>query len=414
MENALRDPQVKALYENKDNKFDLVITGYLQNDFQLGIAHKLKVPVIAAFPQQPLEFIASIVGNPSSLSSAPGMLNSVEKGKVMSFGQRLKEVLLSWGHSAVIKLVEHRNRQRYRSLFGDDPSMPEYDDLSKNITLMFFNSYALSDGPIRPNVPAVVEIGGIQIKDQPDPLPSNMAEFLQNATEGAILLSLGSNIKGTHLTPNMVQSMFRVLSNLPQRVIWKWDDLKNTPGTSKNILYSKWLPQDDILAHPSIKLFITHAGKGGTAESQYHGKPMLAIPFFGDQPGNAESLEKSGYGLTLVSSELNEENFRSSIVRILEDPSFTNNVKAFSELYRDRPLSAKETVIYWTEYVLRHRGAPHMQSPLVHMSFIAAHNIDIYFLIVLFIYLLAVLFKFIIRLCNQKLFKVKKQKIKKK
>lgn len=114
MENAIRDPRVKALYENKDNKFDLLITGYLQNDFQLGIARKLKVPVIAAFPQQPLEFIASVVGNPSSLSFVPGMLSSVEKGKAMSFGQRLKEVLISCGHSVVLKLVEHGNKQRYR------------------------------------------------------------------------------------------------------------------------------------------------------------------------------------------------------------------------------------------------------------------------------------------------------------
>lgn len=114
MENAIRDPRVKALYENKDNKFDLMISGYLQNDFQLGIARKLKVPVIAAFPQQPLEFIASVVGNPSSLSSVPGMLTAVEKGKVMSLGQRFLEVLFSWGHSAVQKLTEHGNRQRYR------------------------------------------------------------------------------------------------------------------------------------------------------------------------------------------------------------------------------------------------------------------------------------------------------------
>ncbi|XP_070132936.1 UDP-glycosyltransferase UGT5-like [Drosophila bipectinata] len=414
MTSALRDPRVVDLYENKDNHFDLVIAGYFMNNFQLGLAQKLKVPVIISFSQQPVEFMANMVGNPRSLSHVPGILTAVEKGQVMSFSQRFHTQTISWLQRIWLAQYDWNNSKIYRSLYGDDPSMTAYEDLSKNISLMFFNSHALSEGPIRPNVPAVVEIGGIQIKNKPDLLPLNMAEFLGNATKGAILLSLGSNLKGSHLTPEMVQSMFKVLSNLPQRVIWKWDDLKNTPGTSDNILYSKWLPQDDILAHPNIKLFITHAGKGGTSESQYHGKPMLAIPFFGDQPGNAGVLVKSGYGLSLSSLDLNEENFRSSIVRILEDPSFTNNVKAFSDLYRDRPLTAQETVIYWTEYVLRHRGAPHLQSPVVHMSFIAYHNIDIYIILILILSIVVVLTKFVFKLCIRKISNAKKPKIKRK
>jgi len=167
--------------------------------------------------------------------------------------------------------------------------MPDYNDLSKNVSLAFLSSHALSEGPIRATVPAFIEVGGIQIKDTPDSLPKSIDDFLSKATDGAILLSLGSNVKGKHLRPDTVHKMFNVLSKLKQRVIWKWEDLDNTPGKSANILYSKWLPQDDILAHPKVKLFITHAGKGGITESQYHGKPMLALPLFGDQPSNAES-----------------------------------------------------------------------------------------------------------------------------
>lgn len=73
--------------------------------------------------------------------------------------------------------------------------MPEYSEMLKNTSLVFFSSHAASEGPIRPNVPSAIEIGGIQIKDKPDPLPQNIAEFLGNATDGAILLSLGSNVQ---------------------------------------------------------------------------------------------------------------------------------------------------------------------------------------------------------------------------
>lgn len=39
---AMHDPRVTDLYENKDNKFDLVMIGYSVNNFQMGIAKKLK------------------------------------------------------------------------------------------------------------------------------------------------------------------------------------------------------------------------------------------------------------------------------------------------------------------------------------------------------------------------------------
>jgi len=90
--------------------------------------------------------------------------------------------------------------------------MPEYSEMLKNTSMVFFASHAASEGPIRPNVPASIEIGGIQIKDKPDPLPQNIADFLGNATNGAILLTLGSNVKGSlttkvHIGTNMARSI---------------------------------------------------------------------------------------------------------------------------------------------------------------------------------------------------------------
>jgi len=291
--------------------------------------------------------------------------------------------------------------------------MPEYTDILRNTSLVFFCSHAASEGPIRPSVPAAIEIGGIQIKDKPDPLPKNLEKFLGNATHGAILLSLGSNVQGSHIKADTVKKIFSVLSNLKQRVIWKWEDLDKTPGKSDNILYSRWLPQDDILAHPSVKLFINHAGKGGISEAQYHGKPMLSLPVFGDQPGNAHAMVKSGFGLTLSLLTLEEEPFRAAVLEILSNPKYSQRVVKFSSLYRDRPASARESLIFWTEYVIRHHGAAHLQSPLVHMDFIAANNLDIYALIgAISIGLLLMLKKVVQITCRRlrtKLNKVKKQ-----
>ncbi|XP_041674390.1 UDP-glycosyltransferase UGT5 [Drosophila eugracilis] len=371
MADALKAKQVKDLYLNKGNQFDLVISGYFMNDYQLGFARKVNAPVVVLAPNPPSQMLNSLIGSP---------YDPVDKNKDMSFGQRLDSYITSLVYGIFERQIDQRNRQYYKELFADDPNMPEYSEVLKNTSLVFFCSHAASEGSIRPNVPAAIEIGGIHIKDKPDPLPHNIEEFLGNATDGAILLSLGSNVQGSHIKPDTVEKMFNVLSKLKQSVIWKWEDLEKTPGKSDNILYSRWLPQDDILAHPNIKLFINHAGKGGITEAQYHGKPMLSLPVFGDQPGNAFAMVKNGFGLTLSLLTLEEHPFEEAIKEILSNPQYSQKVAKFSSLYRDRPTSARESLVYWTEYVIRHHGAPNLQSPLVHMDFIAANNLDLYVL----------------------------------
>ena len=65
--------------------------------------------------------------------------------------------------------------------------------------------------------------------------------------------------------------------------------------------------QKAILAHPAVKMFVTHGGLSSLHESIYYGKPMLVIPLFGDQFLNAISIEDAGLGIWL-----NDENFNAS------------------------------------------------------------------------------------------------------
>ncbi|XP_064546674.1 UDP-glucosyltransferase 2-like isoform X2 [Drosophila montana] len=401
--DVLEDKRLTDLYKNKDNKFDAVVVGFFFNFYQVGLGAKFNCPLILSWTGAPMLQINDAVGNPELVATVPSMNVPVLPGQVMDFKKRLA----NFGSSMFFRLLgfylEVLNVQFYDRLWGKDPTMISYEEAKKNVSLAFCNSHAISEGPIRPNVPAIIEIGGIQIKDKPDPLPQDIKEFLDNAKHGAILFSLGSNLKGDHIQPELIGKIFEALSSIKQNVIWKWDDLKNLPGKSANILYKKWLPQDDILAHPNIKLFITHAGKGGVAESQYHGKPMLALPVFADQPGNADKLVQAGYGLRIDLFTLEVDEFKGAIKEILKNPSYTTKVQQFSKLYRDRPISARDSVIYWVNYVLRHHGAGHMQSPLVHMNFISSHNLDVYLLltaiVIVIVLISTVVLKFFWRKC---------------
>ncbi|XP_053960577.1 UDP-glucuronosyltransferase 2B15-like [Anastrepha ludens] len=247
-----------------------------------------------------------------------------------------------------------------------------------------------------------------------------LEKFLNASNKnGAILFSLGSNMKSSNIQPATIQILYKVLSSLEQNVIWKWEDLAKTPGNASNIFYQKWLPQDDILPHPNLKLFITHAGKGGMVEATYHGVPMVAIPIFADQPLNAAKIVSSGYGTQVDIMNLKEDDFKAAILEVLNNPVYRYNVRKFAKLYRDRPLSARESVVYWVEYVLRHHGAAHMQSPLVRMNFIQSSGLDVLFAYFAILYALWRLAKLALaHLCElirkvRGIFKSKREKSKK-
>ncbi|XP_011192501.1 UDP-glycosyltransferase UGT5 [Zeugodacus cucurbitae] len=393
--DAVKSEKFQSIY---NNKYDLVIMGYFINNFQFIVPAKLKCPVIISWTGPPMEMINDFVGVPHEVSYVPSVFTPHINGEVMSFGLRLFNFVSNGLLRLATNIMDITFEGLYKELAADDPTLRTFSQMKQNVSLIFCNSH-FSEGPIRPLVPNLVEIGGIQIKEKPTPLPKNIADFL-NASKGngAILFSLGSNMKSTSIQPKTVNIIYKVLSSLPQNVIWKWENLDNTPGNASNILYQKWLPQDDILAHPNLKLFITHAGKGGMVEATYHSVPMVAMPVFAEQPTNAAKIVSSGYGLQVDIINLKENEFRDAILEVLHNPVYRNNVRRFSELYRNRPMTARENVNFWVEYVLRHQGAAHMQSPLIHLNFVQSNSLDVILAILLILYLLWKLMKFTIKL----------------
>jgi glucuronosyltransferase len=147
----------------------------------------------------------------------------------------------------------------------------------------------------------------------------DLEEFVtKSGKDGFIFFSLGSIIKA-EIMPEAKRKMFlNVFSKLKQQVIWKWES-ETMPDLPKNVKLSKWLPQQDLLGHPNIKMFITHCGGGGTEEAIYHGVPLVGMPFFGDQPLNAQLAKNLGFLVNLEWNELTEESVSAAINEILNN-----------------------------------------------------------------------------------------------
>lgn len=142
-------------------------------------------------------------------------------------------------------------------------------------------------------------------------------------------------------------------------------------------MVEKWMPQDDVLAHPNVKLFISHCGKGGISEARYHGVPILGIPVFADQPSNLESIVAEGWAVALNYATLSEATFEAGLTDALTNKSYGQVVNEAALLYRDRPEHPLDTAVYWTEYVMRHKGAKHMQSQAVDLYWFQYHSLDV-------------------------------------
>lgn len=127
-----------------------------------------------------------------------------------------------------------------------------------------------------------IEIGGFHIKNETNPLPDDIKAFIESAEHGVIYFSLGSNVKPSVMDEQKKLDILATFSKLKQKVIWKWDD-ESLKVDKNKFMVRKWLPQDDILAHDNVKLFVTHGGLLSCTESIYRGKPIVGIPVFGDQ-----------------------------------------------------------------------------------------------------------------------------------
>jgi glucuronosyltransferase len=240
----------------------------------------------------------------------------------------------------------------------------------------------------------------MHIKRTTNPLPSDIKKFIDES-ESVIYFSLGSNLSPRIMAVEKQQAVIKALSKVKRRILWKWDD-ENIDVDKNKFLIRKWFPQDDILAHKKVNLFVTHGGLLSGSESVYYGKPLLVIPIFGDQKLNAARTVASGYGVRVDYKNLTEGSLTWALNEMLTNPKYTETVKELSKRFTDRPQHPVDLAKFYVEYVIRHKGAPFMQTSSVYLSFIEFYNIDVIIVIALCAVLISFIPIWILRKCYAK------------
>ncbi|VVC25661.1 UDP-glucuronosyl/UDP-glucosyltransferase [Cinara cedri] len=368
----------KKVYEHgefwsalESNKYDLFITELLASSCDAYVSYYLKIPHIVIASSHVHTWYHHTFGshmNPAYVSTlhAPFAVPA-------NFIQRMANTYDYLYSHVVYRWTDREATAIGRKYFGADA--PNADTLMGNTSLVFVNGHHTVD-LAKPLLPNFVDIGGIHLK-QPKPLPQDIEQFINDSPDGAIYFTFGSTTK-METVPDRLQNAFvDALREIPQRVLWKHENqnLKNLP---KNVIVKKWFPQRDILEHTNVKLFISHGGMSGIYEAIDSGVPILGIPLFFDQSHNIANIVHWGSGVMLDHKTLTKEILLNAIREIINNyAKYKSKAMELSMRFKDRPKTPKEDVLYWTEYIIKHKGAHHLKSAALNLSWYQYFLIDV-------------------------------------
>jgi len=378
------------------------------NEYVLGLSAHFHCPAVVISPNVNFYPIRRFSGNPSGVSTMPSIMIGVSS--TMTFMDRISNFFVSIVEFLMFEFTIHFYTIPIYNEEFPPTSYPPFEEVVRNVSLVLVSQH-FSGQVSEALLPNVIEVEGMHVKKEPSPLPTEIKDFLDSATNGAIFFSLGSNVKSSDLSQEQIAILLNKFRSLKLKVLWKFEtELPNLPD---NVKIGKWLPQDDILAHPNVKLFISHCGKGGITEAKYHGVPILAIPVFADQFSNADNIVNEGWATTLPLSDMNADTFSRVLDETLNNSTYADVARKLSNLNRDRPEHPLDRAAFWIEYVLRHDGAKHMQSPAVHLNLLQYYLVDVYAFILIVLIVMAKTIKILFNVFLIKVFGIRKQKNKK-
>uniref|UniRef100_A0A8D3DBA9 UDP-glucuronosyltransferase n=1 Tax=Scophthalmus maximus TaxID=52904 RepID=A0A8D3DBA9_SCOMX len=382
---------VEYVFENKelmksfqDAKYDVVLTDPAQGGGVM-LAHYLGLPLVFN-ARWTVHGEAHFAIAPSPLSYVP--LPPSELTDQMTFFERVKNILF---YTMRMHLYKQTVGPHYSALtnryIGPDV---DYFSLFQAADLWLMRVDFVFEFP-RPTMPNVVYMGGFQCRPA-KPLP----QHLQSSGEhGVVIMSLGTLIG--ELPPDLADEIAAAFAKLPQKVIWRHKG--DRPATlGNNTLLVDWMPQNDLLGHPKIKLFVAHGGTNGIYEAIYHGVPIVGIPIVFDQADNLSRLRAKGTAKVIDIFQLDRETFQSAIQEVLNEPSYRMNMQRLSWLHRDQPTTPLDSPLL-DEFVMRHKGAAHLRTESYRLPWYSYHSVDVVLFLLTVALVVLLLFVGLVRSC---------------
>ncbi|XP_052461752.1 UDP-glucuronosyltransferase isoform X2 [Carassius gibelio] len=387
----------------RETEFDLVLTDPFLPCGAI-IADSFSIPAVYFLRLIPCLLDESATQCPSPPSFVPRFFTGFSDK--MTFLQRVENTLMAVFDGFLCrKLFAGTDELASRYLQKDT----RYKELLGNGAIWLYRNDFTFEFP-KPQMPNMVQIGGINCANK-GPLTKELEEFVNGSGEhGFVVFTLGSMV--SQLPEAKARVFFEAFRQIPQRVLWRYTG-PVPEDAPKNVKLMKWLPQNDLLGHPKVKAFITHGGSHGIYEGIFNGVPMVMLPLFGDQGENVQRLVSRGVAETLSIYDLTSEKLLVALRKVINDKSYKEKMTELSAIHRDRPIEPLDLAVFWTEFVMRHKGAAHLRSAAHELNWIQYHTLDVIgFLILILVTVIFVAVKscmFCFRKCFKKTQKKKEE-----
>ncbi|RCN27906.1 UDP-glucoronosyl and UDP-glucosyl transferase [Ancylostoma caninum] len=239
------------------------------------------------------------------------------------------------------------------------------------------NSNELYEFP-RPTLAKVVNIGGIGVEyKDAKPLKGEFKKIAESGS-GMVVMSFGSVVHAELMPEHWKTAFLNAFARFPQYeflIRYASDDLKDR--LPPNVHIHRWLPQTDLLQHPSTKAFISHGGYNSLQESINAGVPMISIALFGDQYKNSKIAAKHGFAVNLKKGTLDEASIVAALKEVLNNDTYSLNAKRLSLMVRKKPVTPTHLLVKWTEFLAEFRTLDNLTPAGNDLNFIQYFSLDV-------------------------------------
>ena len=344
--NPLEDEEYFRKIESE--KFDLAMVEADIQRCHMLILHKLRIPYVTMI----LNIEQWRWKAPVLPSFVPTMLLGTSS-ESMTLIERLINFHAMWDWIVKPGVRQFTNEfiQKY------DPSIT-YEFLYGKSLLFFVNTDFVIDYP-RPVMPNEILNGGLTTRPAA-PLPEDLLEFADHASNGLILVSFGTMDTQSWEQSSLEKFLetYRALGEY--RFVWR-NAKEMTPNQADNlptnVLVKNWIPQNDLLGHRNTRLIITHCGANTQFEAVYHGVPILCFPAWYDNFYNAKRIDYLGYGRSLDIKTFTSGQLVREIRELVQNnQTYRENMRKASAIFRGSRDTPLERTVWWVEYAIKHGG----------------------------------------------------------
>ncbi|XP_031768454.1 UDP-glucosyltransferase 2-like isoform X2 [Galleria mellonella] len=397
-QQALQHPALQELLQDRYEQFDLVLAEWFYSGLLAPLATVFDCPLVWYFSADVYWQVLQMVHEPSSpiytaeqrAFSVPAVPFTPPERAYQLWLQLYLSGWIYYFTHYVEKPVYVEVYDRAMNIRGR--MLPEYEPLVYNGSLLLINSYP----PLGQSMPLpqnVKYIGGHHIDNPIKTLPKDLERVMENARNGVIFFSMGSNVKSKDFPETIKQQLVDVFRQLDQTVIWKFEE--KIDDIPRNLHILEWAPQLSILCHPNTKVMITHGELLSLIEATYCGVPIIAIPLFGDQFFNIDLTVARGAGIRVDFTEELPRKIFEAIHEISTNQSYRHNAESASTIFKSRPTPVNTELLHWLRLVIDTRGAAHLRSPVQKLTVTERYCLDLLVSLLLLLWFLSKVVKLI-------------------